>query len=167
MIANNVTKWSYITDARKVLKKSKEVTNQQPVTITSDGLKSYIKAIKKEFKIKKDRFDRPLENSIQHIRVKTIRDHTHNNLIERYHNNFKGFDKVRRGFKAQDTAQEWTEGYALFHNFIKKGIDNLTPSERAKINLMLCSNRWVDLLKQSVKATNLTKTQDDNKSLTD
>ena len=96
---------------------------------------------------------REVENRImgtEHIRVKTIKEHTHNNLIERYHNEFREFDKVRRGFKAIDTAQDWNEGFALFHNFIKKGIDNLSPSERAKINLMLGNNRWVDLLKQSL-----------------
>lgn len=43
-------------------------------------------------------------------------------------------------------------GLRLFHNFIKKGVDGLTPLERAQIPIVLQNNRWLSLLKESLKA---------------
>ena len=41
-------------------------------------------------------------------------------MVERYHNEFREFDKVRRGFKSDETAQQWNNAFRLYHNFIKK-----------------------------------------------
>lgn len=145
LVANNVTKTRHQEDAKALLDKTERLG--KPKQILTDGLHAYRKAIKKQYG-----YDKHSRNyNVEHIRVRTIRDHTHNNLIERYHNEFREWDKVKRGFKTEETAQEWNGGFKLFHNFIKKGIDGLTPSERAKINLMLGNNRWMDLLKQSLK----------------
>ena len=48
-------------------------------------------------------------------------------------------------------AIEWNEGFRLFHNFIKKGIDGLTPSERANIPILMKDNRWMSLLLASLE----------------
>lgn len=150
LIANNVTNTRYIKDARKVFKKAKEVATENPKEIMSDGLQSYRKAIKKEFKTHKTK------GETKHIRVRTIRDHTHNNMIERYHNEFREWDKVKRGFKNKKSAEDWNESFRLYHNFIKPhmALNGLTPSEVANIQLNLSRNKWLDLLKRSVENKN-------------
>jgi len=160
LIANNVTKSKFIKDARAILKKAKEVTNQKPETITSDKLPAYIKAIKKEYPNHKDRFNR-VSSGTEHIANAGINKKDNNNMIERYHNEFREFDKVRRNFKRVKTLEEWNENYRLYHNFIKKhmALNGLTPSQVANINLPLENNRWLSLLKLSVKATNVTNSE--------
>lgn len=158
LVANNVTKSRYKSDVKAILDKTTELG--KPKQIVTDGLQAYRGGIKRQYGYnnKKGAYN------IEHIRARTIREHTQNNLVERYHNEFREWDKVKRGFGNKETAQEWNEGFRLFHNFIKKGIDNLTPSERAKINLMLGNNRWLDLLKQALNQPNMTKVKEVEKS---
>jgi len=77
-------------------------------------------------------------------------------MVERYHNEFREFEKIRRNFKRVKTLEEWNENYRLYHNFIKKhmALNNLTPSQVANINLPLERNRWLSLLKLSLKNEN-------------
>ena len=80
-------------------------------------------------------------------------------MVERYHNEFREFDKVRRGFKSDETAQQWSDAFRLYHNFIKKhmALNGATPSQVAEINIDLGRNRWLSLLKQSLNHPNATK----------
>ncbi|MBI2107266.1 IS1/IS6 family transposase [Candidatus Woesearchaeota archaeon] len=166
LIANNVTKTKNEKDARAIFQKAKEVTNQRPETISSDGLPTYIKAIKKEYPTHKDNIGRPRKNSVLHIANVGISKKDNNNMIERYHNEFREFEKIRRNFKKVDTLEEWNDNYRLYHNFIKKhmALNNLTPSQVANIDLNLGKNRWLSLLTQSIKATNVTNSENIKKS---
>ena len=153
-IANNVTKGRSLEEARQQFKKVKQVANEQnPETLITDGLQSYKKAIKKEFTTHKDIMGRPRENSVLHIGNAGIKKPVNNNIIERLHGEFRDFDKVRRGFKTKETAEEWLTGMKLYHNFIKQhqSLNGLTPSQKANIDLKLDKNRWLSLLKESVK----------------
>lgn len=151
LIANTVTKGRTVSEAREVFKKARDNTNELPLEVRTDGLWSYRDALKKELLAFKGRTGRT-----QHIRNVGIAkgNGKNNNKVERYHGQFREFDKVRRGFKSDLTTKEWTEGFRLFHNFIRKGKDGLTPSERAKIPIMLSDNRWLNLLKNSLGACN-------------
>ena len=164
LIANNVTKSKFIKDARAILKKAKEVTNQKPDTITSDKLPAYIKAIKKEYPSKKNGWN--MISGTEHIANAGINKKDNNNMIERYHNEFREFDKIRRNFKKVKTLEEWNNNYRMYHNFIKKhmALNGLTPSQSANINLPLGNNRWLSLLKLSVKAPNVTNSENIKKS---
>ena len=84
------------------------------------------------------------------IKLETIRAKTNNNILERYHSTFREFDKVRRGFKGQE--KPLMDGFITYYNFIRKhqGINGLTPSQMANIDLKLDRNRWLDLLKRSL-----------------
>lgn len=148
LVANNITKTRYIKDAQKVFNKANEVTDKKPIKITTDGLQAYRKAIKKTYKI-----DKRKDNNVEHIRMRTIRDDTHNNMIERYHNEFREWDKVKRGFKNKESANDWNDAFRLYHNFIKPhmALNGITPSEMAKIQLNLNRNKWLDLLKRSIE----------------
>lgn len=59
------------------------------------------------------------------------------------------FDKVRRGFKSDKTAKEWSEAFRLYHNFVKKHetLRGLTPAEVAGISPKDGKNRWINLLR--------------------
>jgi len=155
LIANNVTRGREITDARKVLRIAKENIKENPKEIETDGLWSYERAIRKEFVTK-----RTSPNAVLHSRnagiAKKILD---NNKAECYQNEFREFDKVRRGFKSDETAQQWNAAFRLYHNFIKKhmALNGTTPSQIADIDIELGRNRWLSLLKQSLNHPNTTK----------
>jgi len=44
------------------------------------------------------------------------------------------------------------EGFDIYYNFIRPhmGISNLTPSEKANVNLNLNQNKWLSLLKEAL-----------------
>lgn len=90
-----------------------------------------------------------------------------NNMIERYHNEFREFNKVRRGYKTDETAQEWNESFRLYHNFIKKhmALNEVTPAQIANVELALGKNRWLGLLKQSLDNQKLPNTTGVEKTL--
>ncbi len=152
LIANNITESRFINDSRKVLQKAKELTDKRPHEIISDGLQAYTKAIRKEYGKYGMNPEIGLKTRVDHIRLKTIRDQINNNVIERYHNDFREFDKVRRGI---DNVQAWNNGFALYHNFIKTNSTiGMTPSEKAEIRICGSNNRWLSLLRQSNNGKN-------------
>jgi len=145
LIANNVTKSRGVPEARAIFHKAHVIAGKRPQEIVTDGLQGYRAAFVKEFYKNTDTD----ANAPLHRRAASLRDKHNNNLIERYHGQFREFDKVRRGI---DRTQEWNEAFKLFHNFIRKSYDDLTPAERANIDLQLGQNRWLDLLKKSLVA---------------
>jgi len=134
---------------------AKENIKENPKEIVTDGLWSYNRAIRKEFITK-----RTSPNAVLHSRNAGIaKKLLNNNMVERYHNEFREFDKVRRGFKSDETAQQWSDAFRLYHNFIKKhmALNGATPSQVAEIDIDLGRNRWLSLLKQSLSHPNTTK----------
>ncbi len=146
LIANNITKSKSIEEAREIFKKAKEVTKEnKQLELVTDGLPSYEEAIRKEFTT-----DIRKQGAVFHNKNAGIRKaRQNNNLIERYHNQFREFDKVRRGF---DRVTEWNEGFRLYNNFIKNNsVLGTTPALASAIDLGLGRNKWLSLLKQSLK----------------
>lgn len=146
LLANQITENRNIKDARLVFQKAKEMAKGRPELIVTDGLWSYEKAVKGEFSTW--RLPRTL-----HIRLESVRARRNNNLIERYHSTFRERDKVMRGFKAKHTARELIEGFRTYYNFIKPHhtLNSLTPAQKAEIDLQLDRNRWLSLLKKSMR----------------
>jgi transposase-like protein len=127
------------------LQKAKKTINRKPRVIITDGLQTYKRALVKEYGTTTGRhLSKPL-----HLHNVGIRDIVNNNILERYHNEFRELDKVRRGFKSDKTAQEWNDAFRLYHNFIKRhmALDGSTPAELANAGLSLSGNRWLNLLK--------------------
>lgn len=149
LIANNVTEGRGIPEAREVMKKSKGM-EKKPNVIITDGLASYEKAVRREF----GRGFEPTE----HIKLESLRKQPNNNKVERFHNTFRERDKVIRGFQNPQTAQEWSDGFRLYYNYIRphSAFNGLTPSEIAGIKLNLHGqNKWEGLLRMSMKDTHL------------
>jgi len=55
-----------------------------------------------------------LGNKSKHIRNCGVGKKENNNMIERYHNEFREFDKIRRGFKRVNTAKKWNKAFRLY-----------------------------------------------------
>lgn len=147
LLASQITDSRNIEDARKVFKKANEQSRFIPEFIITDGLWSYEKAIKKEF-----RFGTHHKvNYTKHVRIPSIRAGINNNLVERYHSTFREFDKVRRAFKGNE--QDLDNGFRIYYNFIKnhEGLNGLTPSQAIGIDVNLGTNRWLDLLRESLE----------------
>jgi transposase-like protein len=144
LIANNLTEQRGVKDARAIIRKAKRNAGKKPDYFITDNLGAYPRAFRKEIGAGKRKMP-------MHIQVKHIKHRVNNNLIERYHNDFREFDKVRRGFKSKHTTEQWLEGFRLYHNFVKENTTlGKTPAEQAKINLNLDENKWLSLLEKSL-----------------
>lgn len=143
LLASTVTAHKELSDGRKHFQEVKKATNdKRPKQIVTDGLRLYRSAINKEFRTK--------INETSHISIVGRRKKIHNNLIERYHNDFREFDKVRRGFKSNKTTQDWANGFKLYHNFIHKNTGiGTTPAQKAGIELNLERNKWESLIRKT------------------
>src|SRR3989338_129776 len=131
LLANNITNERSIFEAKIVLDKVKPLI-KKPVVITTDKLKSYNHAIA------------TILPKATHLSGVGLMSQHNNNTVERYHNQEREFDKIRRGF---DRVEEWQAGHRLFHNFIR---GETTPAMKAGINVAEGeNNRWLTLLKKS------------------
>ena len=144
VLASTVTKGRGIKDAREHFKEVKKQTqDERPKVIYTDGLNKYHRAINKEF--------RTLKKETVHCQVAGLRARKNNNRIERFHNNFREFDKVRRTWKSIESINNITDGYKVYHNFIHEHMAlGQTPAEKAGIDLQLGRNKWLSLLEKSI-----------------
>lgn len=154
-ISHSITQQRSIKEARQVFKRAKQNLNKdkrdemfKDLEITSDGLYAYREAIKDEF------LTRPI-NSVKHRATTSPDVHkSENMLVERYHNQYREFDKIRRDFKTIDTLEMWSNGFRIYNNFIAKNngsyLKGLTPAQASGIDV-LGRNRWLSLLKLSLK----------------
>jgi hypothetical protein len=88
-----------------------------------------------------------------HIKTNAIRDGFQNRPIERYHNELRAVAKSKRGLGNDKSAQDFIDGYRIFHNYVRPhtGLhEQQTPAEAAKIDLNLNpQNRLKDLIAKS------------------
>lgn len=149
-LAEHISKERGIIDARNAFKKAKNNDrHHRPKCIITDGLPSYIRAVKKEFA--------PTVNRVKHIHNVGIRDRVNNNVMERLHGTHRERNKVQRGLKKEDTLI--IPGQRIYYNFIKphQSLGGATPSQVAGVELPLGENKWLDLMKKSLDTTkNLT-----------
>lgn len=130
------------------IQKAKETAQQDPQFIVSDGLPAYIKAFKKEF------YSRYKADRVEHIRKPRFTDPTNNNIVERLNGTVREREKVMRGMKGDDTAEELMEGFRTYYNFIRPhmSLDGQTPAEASGLDLKLGENKWLSLIKKASKA---------------
>ncbi len=131
-------------DAAKVMRQAAAQAKIRPELITTDKNPTYIKGIATAFYDQK----RP-NDKVKHRSIVGHRREYNNNVIERYHSQFREFDKVRRGI---NQVQDYTDGHRVFHNMIRPQRDGKTPAQRAKITLLdNAQNKWEKLIIQTTK----------------
>ena len=153
-VANTLTQQRSIKEARQIFQKGKENLNKdkrdemfKDLEISSGGLKAYPEAIKDEFLTMRN-------HTTTHRPTTSVNVHkSENMLVERFHNQYREFDKIRRDFKTEDSLQQWGNGFRVYNNFIQKNngeyLKGLTPAQASGIDV-LGRNRWLSLLKLSL-----------------
>ena len=145
LIASEVTKHRYLEDARKVLESAKDVANgQSPDFIVTDKLPAYGPTVKKAFYTR-------AKPQTKHVRLKSIREGTNNNIIERLHGTVKERTKVMRGMDHDESAERLLKSERLYYNYLRPhmALKGKTPAEKAGIDLKLEGNKWEALIKQA------------------
>jgi len=143
-IAQEVAETKHKHDARKLFQLAKKVTGKKPMTMITDGLRSYHDAYKKEFWTQRN----PRTKHIRHIKLKG--DHN-NNKMERLMGEIRQREKTMRGLKRKDTPI--LKGYQLYHNYIREheGLDGKTPADACGIKID-GQNKWKTLIQNASKS---------------
>ena len=145
LLANQVTAQRGIKDVRKLFKDAKNVSGSKPVFVITDGLPTYPKGIRKEFGHRR---------GVIHRAGIGIADKTPNNKVERLHGSIRQREKVMRGMQSVDTSDELMSGYRVHYNFVRNHMAlDMTPAEKAGINLNLGHNKWAGLIEKAVKSS--------------
>jgi transposase-like protein len=146
LLSSLITKKRSIVEARKVFRGAKEQAKARPRVMVTDGLWSYKKAFNKEFYTRKG----PRPFLVRHAGPSTI---VNNNKIERLHGTIREREKVMRGMQNEETAKILMDGFRHYYNFIRphQALNGLTPAEMAGLKLDLGENKWLGLIKESVK----------------
>ena len=95
-------------EAAKVMRMAKNAAMNLPRRIRTDRMKSYPAAIRKVF-----------GRRVEHVKTDGLAAVVNNNLIERLNGTVKERDKVFRGFKRLDSAQQYVDGWVLDYNFFR------------------------------------------------
>jgi transposase-like protein len=145
LLANLITKTRETKDARRIFQEAKKTAGSKPAMMVTDGLRAYEDAFRKEFFTLKN-------PRTKHMRMPRFVDRTNNNIVERLHGTIRERDKVMRGMKGEETAKVLMDGLKNYYNFLRPnmGIENVTPAEKANINLELGRNRWKSIIRKSM-----------------
>jgi transposase-like protein len=136
LIASNITELREQYEAKQTFREAKRVANTEPKTIITDNWKAYDDAVKEV-----------LPNT-EHHKYAGLKAHVQNNKIERFHGTFRERDKVMRGLKSIQTAQNFIDAHRAYYNFIRPhSALGMTPAQAAGIDLNLGQNRWLSLLR--------------------
>jgi transposase-like protein len=148
-LASVISKERKIEDAKNVFKAAKKRSHgDKPRCIITDGLQTYKKAIRKEFKTK--------NRETIHIGNVGIKGKKYmntkfgNNKVERLHGTVRERNKTQRGLDKEDSI--FVKGHQLYYNFIRPhmSLDGHTPAEFSQIKLGFGNNKWEMLLNKSL-----------------
>lgn len=133
----SMNRWSL--HAKRTFEKAKELCEEDPIKIISDGHASYPSPIKDLFA------------NTEHVRLKSFEDKFNNNTIERFWSTIKTRTKVMRGFRSYSSARQILLYWILYYNFVRDHMSiGMTPAKASGIDLGLKENRWGSLIKKSV-----------------
>lgn len=143
LLASQISQRRETEDARRVFQKAKEVANNKPLVMVTDGLRAYEDAFKKEFFT--------LRNPrTEHIRKPRFIDKANNNMVERLHGTIRERNKVQRALKNK-TNNQIIDGQRIYYNFIRphQDLNGKTPAEMANLDLKLGQNKWLSLIEKT------------------
>ena len=145
MIASEYSRSRNKKKITSILSSAKERTTTKIQMVTTDGLNSYIGAVKKVFGYDKHK----QKFNVFHNRVVTSKqEDVFNYPIERLHNNVRARTKVFRGFHGSlRSANLILKGYEIFYNFIRiNQAINKCPYELATDLKLKENNKWLELI---------------------
>lgn len=144
VIATEVSKRRELKDARKIFASGMEKSISKPNFVITDSLNSYEGVIRKELGAR----------TTVHIKTKSLSEGFQNRPIERYHNEIREKLKARRGLGNDESAQDFVDGYRIYHNFVRlhSALNNKTPAEVSGLDLNLGTDKIKDLITKSVES---------------
>ncbi len=148
LVSSTYQKDRTIPILNKVYRNAKRKVGNQVKIISTDGLMSYPRVIKKSFGLNKHATKNP---KIIHQIIKSDSG-DFNYKIERFHNTLRERTKTMRGFHGCITsAQTLMKGFEIYYNWIRnhQGIECLTPSQIAVPNVQIENkNGWLELIQR-------------------
>ena len=141
-IAQEIADTKYTHDARTLFRAGVKAAGKKPMTLITDGPRTYHDAYNKEF------WTHDKETRTEHIRHISMRGDRNNNKMERMNGEIRDREKTMRGLKTTDTAI--LTGYQIFHNYIRthEGLEGKTPSEACGIKVE-GKNKWITLIQNA------------------
>lgn len=144
LVATNYSTERGVDGAKGLFEKARKRTDK-PNTVITDGLPAYVHTVYRGWF--KNTYTK--EEMVKHIRI-TKRNDYRNNIIERIQGTIRERIKVMRGFHNPQSAELTLNLFVIWYNFLRvhQGI-NMTPAEKAGINLNLDKDKWLNLIYKS------------------
>ena len=146
LMASTVSVGKTMQETRQHIKECKENNSgMKPNFVTTDGLKVYPRALRKELQVKNARF-----KNVEGTRHIVSQGFYHNQLVERHHSTMKERTKIMRGLADYKSVERHAKDYRTFFNFVRENqaIQGNTPNEKIGL-LELGENKWLSLIKKS------------------
>ena len=139
LLASHLAEDRTEAEAAKTLRKALAVAHHPPKTITTDGLASYIPAIK------------AILPKTEHIRAEGIRAKINNNMSERMQGTFRSRIKTLRGLDSIESGQRYLDGYDITYNFFREhsSLKYNTPAQAAGVKTQI--TQWADVVRSKVE----------------
>ena len=135
ILATHLTPRRDAQAARVVLRKAAEAADKPPKTITTDKLRSYLRAVKDALP------------EARHMQSEGFDADINNNLSERLQGTFRDRIKTLRGLDSIESGQRYLDGWGLNYNLFRDhhSLRNRTPGEVAKVEAPF--TEWADVAK--------------------
>ena len=135
ILAARVSPTRDTNDAIELFEKAQWNALRDPDTITTDGLGSYVDAVKAVFP------------KTRHIVSEGIYEEVNNNMSERLQGSFRQRIKTQRGHETQRTSQDYLDGWVLDYNHFKdhEAHRGGSPAEAAKVAQQVPWKDWEDI----------------------
>lgn len=123
-------------DAIAVFEKALANAKRPPKKITTDGLGSYVDAVRAVF-----------PRGTEHEVSDGIYELVNNNLSERLQGSFRQRTKTQRGLEALRTGQDYLDGWVLDYNFFKdhEALGGEQPADAAGMTEQVPWDSWEDI----------------------
>ena len=123
-------------DAIAVFEKALANAARPPTKITTDGLGSYVDAVRAVF-----------PNGTKHEVSDGIYEEVNNNLSERLQGSFRQRTKTQRGLEERRTGQDYLDGWVLDYNFFKdhEAHRGQQPADAAGVSAQVPWDSWEDI----------------------
>jgi transposase-like protein len=141
LIALHISKNRGAEDAKALIKKAIETSENKPLELVTDGAKSYEAALEKSLP------ETDVDGPLIHLRGPLTA--SLNNKMERFFRTIKGRLKTIYQIHDEQTAQTFADGFYIYYNFIKvhRAIEGRTPAQAT--GLLKKRLSWLDLIRKA------------------
>lgn len=141
LLAKHISERKSADEATTLFNKGLKKTQNPPSEIITDAAPSYVQAIDQKF-------GKELREPVIHVQSSLSGPIT-NNRLERYHRTLKQRSRTISSFHSKETAETFTEGFAIFYNNIKTHRAlGTTPAEASGLDE---GASWVALIQKTKK----------------